>query len=181
MWGPKYSSKKFYAHVCSLVEAHSIYKLVWRSCCTPQIKFFAWLGLVDRLNTKDMLRRRHLNVQDDTLCVMWNNGVDEDIEHLFFSCPSAHQCWSTINFNWDASIPLQERFVKEKEIQGLPFSWKLLLLLLGSFGSYETIRFSTTKILRSRFGLQILRTNVVFSRLGSRLTWGYPLFLAWCI
>lgn len=59
---------------------------------------------------------------------MCNNGVDEDIEHLFFSCPSAHQYWSTINFNWDASILLQERFVKEKEIQGLPFFTKATLI-----------------------------------------------------
>jgi len=34
-----------------------------------------------------MLRRRHLNIQDDELRVMCNAGLEEDIDHLFFSLP----------------------------------------------------------------------------------------------
>jgi hypothetical protein len=30
---------------------------------------FAWLLVVDRLNTKDMLTRRNLNYQDNVYCV----------------------------------------------------------------------------------------------------------------
>lgn len=59
-WGSKYSSRRFYAHAFSGVDSHPVYKMLWKSSCTPRIKFFAWLILVDRLNTKTMLRRRHL-------------------------------------------------------------------------------------------------------------------------
>lgn len=145
MWGPKYTSSKFYAHVFSPMEAHPIYRMVWKSRCMPRIKFFAWLVLVDHLNTKDMLRRRHLNVQDDTLCVMCAGGIGEDIEHLVFSCPFAQQCWSTINFSWDASIPLQDRFVKEKEIQGLPFFTEATLI-----AAWELWKLRNDKIFHQR-------------------------------
>jgi hydroxymethylpyrimidine pyrophosphatase-like HAD family hydrolase len=32
---------------------------IWKSKCTSKHKFFAWLIVHDRLNTKDMLLRRH--------------------------------------------------------------------------------------------------------------------------
>lgn len=98
IWGSKYSSRRFYAHVFSEVEAHPCFRMIWRSQCIPRIKFFAWLVLVDRLNTKTMLRRRHLNIEDDALCVLCNTGIEEDVDHLFFDCSFARQCWSYINF-----------------------------------------------------------------------------------
>jgi hypothetical protein len=117
IWGVKYTSRQLYAYVFSNMEVHPLYKILWKSRCTPRAKFFAWLILVDRLNTKTMLRRCHLNIQGDVLCVMCNEEVEEDIEHLFFTCPFAQQCWTTILFNWDCPLPLMERFIKERELQ----------------------------------------------------------------
>jgi len=57
-----------------------------------RIKFFAWLILVDRLNTKSMLKRRNMLAEEEVNCVMCNPGEEEDIDHLFFSCPFAQQC-----------------------------------------------------------------------------------------
>lgn len=121
IWGDKYTSRRFYAHVFSGVEAHPYYKKIWTSNCTPRVKFFAWLVLVDRLNTKTMLCRRHLNTKDDTLCFMCSNGIEEDIDHLLFECPFAGQCWSSINFVWDTSLPLTERFTQAEDVHGLEF------------------------------------------------------------
>lgn len=55
IWGDKYSSRRFYAHAFSVsgVEAHAFFVL-WKAQCTPRVKFFACLILVDRLNTKTM-------------------------------------------------------------------------------------------------------------------------------
>ena len=131
----------FYWHAFSGVDAHPVYKMLWKSSCMPWVKNFAWLVLVDRLNTKTMLRRRHLNIQDDVLCVMCNTGMEEDIEHLFFDCPFAGQCWSSINFAWDSSLPLTESF-----------SQKPPLLQHGNFGSSATTRFFTGELLILLFG-----------------------------
>jgi hypothetical protein len=109
IWGSKYMSGRFYSHVFSNMEAHPIFKIVWKLRCTPRIKFFAWLALVDRLNTKSTLRRRHLDIQDSATCVMCNTGAEETIEHLFFDCPFAQECWAVIHFDWDVSLQLLDR------------------------------------------------------------------------
>lgn len=85
-----------------------------------EIKFFAWLVLMDRLNTKSMLRR-NLNIQDDTLCIMCNSGAEEEIDHLFFQCPFAGQCWASIGFTWDINLPLPERLASAYQTHGLEF------------------------------------------------------------
>jgi hypothetical protein len=46
--------------------------------------FFAWLLLVDRLNTRDMLRRRHKHLEEGYSCVLCSDQVDETSIHLFF-------------------------------------------------------------------------------------------------
>jgi hypothetical protein len=48
IWGSAYSSSKFYKIVFQRVDAHPIFKWVWKSRCTNWVKFFAWLVLVDR-------------------------------------------------------------------------------------------------------------------------------------
>jgi hypothetical protein len=121
VWGNKYTSQRFYAHVFSYIEAHPSYKALWKSSCTPRIKFFAWLILVDRLNTKTMLRRRHINIQDDALCVLCDTGLEEDIDHLFFDCPFAMQCWNSIHFTWDTSLPMLERLAAATNAHNLEF------------------------------------------------------------
>jgi len=105
VWGNKYTSRQFYSYVYRPVEAHPIFKIVWKSRCVPRIKFFAWLILVDRLNTKTMLQRRHFNVQDGTACIMCTTGEQETIEHLFFECPFAQQCWTRLGISWDSTRP----------------------------------------------------------------------------
>jgi hypothetical protein len=93
IWGSAYSSSKFYKTVFQSVDAHPIFKWVWKSKCTNRVKFFAWLVPVDRLNTRSMLKRRHLLGEDEVTCVMYTVGLEEDIDHLFFQCPFAQQCW----------------------------------------------------------------------------------------
>jgi hypothetical protein len=55
LWGSKYSSRRFYREAFSQVDAHPVFKVMWKSKCMPRIKFSVWLVLVDRLNTKTML------------------------------------------------------------------------------------------------------------------------------
>jgi hypothetical protein len=115
-WGNNiYSSRKFYQLAFQQLEAHPVFKWLWRSGCTPRMKFFGWLIMVDRLNTKTMLRRRNLNVEDnDTFCVLCARNCEEDIDHLFFGCEFAKTCWSAIGIQWDESIGLFQRLALAK-------------------------------------------------------------------
>jgi hypothetical protein len=60
-----------------------IYKWSWKSCLLRTI-FCAWLLLSDRLNTRDMLQRRHWEVTNETHCVLCPSRTNEDRMHLFF-------------------------------------------------------------------------------------------------
>lgn len=120
IWGSKYTSNKFYKHAFRGVEAHPIYKKIWKSRCTPRIKFFAWLILVDRLNTKTMLHRRNLNVQGGQVCIMCNTGELETIEHLFFNCPFAKECWQKIGFDWEENMELSDRLIRGQVMHNNP-------------------------------------------------------------
>ena len=57
-----------------------------------KFKMFGWLLLVDRLNTRNMLKRRHYVVLDNNYaCMLCQNPPEEIVEHLFFSCPAARR------------------------------------------------------------------------------------------
>lgn len=80
VWGnASYSSQRLYKLAFSNANVHPAYKWIWKASCTPRIKLFAWLVLVDRLNTKDMLRRHHCSIQDDDHCVLCSLGLVEDL------------------------------------------------------------------------------------------------------
>lgn len=65
------------------LDAPLIFKKMWSSKCTPRIKFFAWLMLADRLNTRSMLLRHHYNVQPNAFCVLCDRDIEQDILHLY--------------------------------------------------------------------------------------------------
>jgi len=127
-WGNTYTARRFYSQVFNNLDAHPAYKIVWRSRCTPRVKFFAWLVLVDRLNTKTMLQRRHLNIQGDAMCVMCDAREEETLDHLFFECQFAKECWATIQIDWDVSLSLLDRYTQAREAHTIPFFTEATLI-----------------------------------------------------
>ena len=86
IWGTQnYSSRKFYALAFQSMQVPSSFTWLWKSKCTPRIKFFGWLILVDRLNTRGMLKQRNFHLDQGYNCVMCNRGVEEDLNHPFFT------------------------------------------------------------------------------------------------
>jgi hypothetical protein len=144
-WGPSYSSQRFYSYVFSQIEAHPIFKFIWKSKCTPRVKFFVWLLLVDRLNTKEMLQRRHINIEDDVDCVLCDSGAPETIDHLFFTCPFAQACWASIQLNWDDSLQLPDRLIRGKETHQLPF-----VMEAAAIAAWELWKLRNDKVFQRR-------------------------------
>jgi hypothetical protein len=122
-----------------------VFRVIWKSRCTPRVKFFAWLVLVDRLNTKSMLQRRHLNIQDDAICVMCNSGAEETIDHLFFECTFATECWATINIDWDTSLPLLDMFTHARKAHSISFFTEATLI-----AAWELCKVRNDKIFQRR-------------------------------
>jgi hypothetical protein len=144
IWGNgSYSSSKYYQMVFNNVDAHPIFSKIWKSKCTPRIKFFAWLLIVDRLNTRNMLLRRHFNIQSTAFCVLCDRDIEEDILHLVLSVillslaskklvlPGALMRISVIKcFTLSANLPCS-------------FPWKFFSSPLGRFGIFVIPKFLT--------------------------------------
>ena len=101
---------------------------IWKSKCTPRIKFFAWLMMVDRLNTKIMLRRRHYNTQAGIYCILCNHNAEEDVDHLFFGCPFAVNCWLRLNIVWDLDLELHHRISQTRSVFQQDFFMEVFLI-----------------------------------------------------
>ncbi|GFY92706.1 pyruvate decarboxylase-2 [Actinidia rufa] len=68
--------------------------LVWHHSLLPKHSFILWLGLKDRLLTRDKLMDQIV----DTSCSLCNNPI-ESLNHLFFQCSVVNQVWTEIK-NW---------------------------------------------------------------------------------
>jgi hypothetical protein len=59
IWGQhRYSSSKYYDYHFIDIQPNLTILWIWKSKCIPKIKFFAWLLLNDRFNSRNILRRR---------------------------------------------------------------------------------------------------------------------------
>ena len=129
IWGNQvYTTCRYYHSVYQNLQASPIYRLLWKSKCTPRIKFFAWLMLVDRLNTKSMLVRRHFNVQPNAFCVMCTSATQEDADHLFFSCSFATACWNKLGINWSNTLGICDRLLTARQSHALPFFLEIFFI-----------------------------------------------------
>ena len=91
IWGTNYySANRFYSFYFKDIHAHQAYRWIWKSKATMKIKVFGWLLPPDRLNTRDMLKRRHYNIGNDFGCLLCTNCNNE--------------VWST--FSWNAPLAL---------------------------------------------------------------------------
>jgi hypothetical protein len=98
-WGDKYSSASFYRHIHNHLQVPNVYKWIWKSCCVMKHKVFAWLLLSDRLNTRDLLKRRHWRVTEDEHCVLCPGRRYEDRIHLFFECNFSSRIWNYLQIS----------------------------------------------------------------------------------
>ena len=76
---------------------------LWKLHVPSKIKVFAWLLLADRVNTRNMLKRRHYNIGNNVNCAICSCNVEETVEHLFFNCPFSQTCWNAIDISWPDS------------------------------------------------------------------------------
>jgi hypothetical protein len=74
-------------------------------------KFFGWLLLWDRLNTRNLLRRKKM-ILDNYSCVLCSQNTEETLYHLFFLCPFSIACWGPINIVWNTNLA-PEDMIKE--------------------------------------------------------------------
>lgn len=104
IWGHTvYSAQKFYQRHFISIRPLVIVLWIWKSKCIPRINFFTWLLLNDRLNTRNILRRRKKFLEDYS-CVMCQNNIEETLDHLFFDCHCASARWFILGIIWNEEV-----------------------------------------------------------------------------
>lgn len=81
----------------------------------PKLRVFGWFLLSDRLNTRNMLKRRHYNIGDNTDCLLCGDKVEETVEHLFFHCRFSQVCWRMLQIQWGTSGHRLDLIQQQKE------------------------------------------------------------------
>jgi len=113
--GGLYSSRCYYKHhFDSITPAPPPFCWIWKAKSMPRIKFFAWLLLVDRLNTKDLLRRRHKHLEEGYHCVLCHEHVDETAQHLFFECTSSVTRWFALGLQWELQDNVCQMLIQQQ-------------------------------------------------------------------
>jgi hypothetical protein len=93
-----------------------------------RVKFFAWLLLVDHLNTRDLLVRRHWNVTRDKHCVLCPTRTYEDRFHLFFECNFSQRVWNYLQIDWSHAQDIQASLAAAKQQFSQPFFMEVVIL-----------------------------------------------------
>jgi hypothetical protein len=101
-WGNStFMSSRFYHCHFNSFQPPRPFIWIWDSCCANKIKVFSWFLLMDRLNVRNILRRKRHKLQgNDYTCVLCSATTEETTFLLFFSCPFSLRCWKHLNINW---------------------------------------------------------------------------------
>lgn len=73
-WGDvSFKPNKFYTFFFRNLNPPTQVPAIWKSKCMMKHKVFAWLMFMGRVNTRNLLCRRHLNIGDDHSCLLCSN------------------------------------------------------------------------------------------------------------
>jgi hypothetical protein len=62
-------------------------------------------------------------------CVLCDEGIEETIDHLFFDCYFAKQCWEKLGINWINMGDIHRRIERSRQMAGLPFFMEIFLIV----------------------------------------------------
>jgi hypothetical protein len=102
-----FSPSRAYKFLIGHRKVHQAYKWLWSCFCQPKHKVFFWLLLKDRLSTRDILRRKNMQLESYN-CVRCSLNTEETSNHLFLSCPFAKECWNSISISFQSNITSTE-------------------------------------------------------------------------
>lgn len=114
--GGKLSTSALYK-LCSfggvLDERHDF---VWNSYAPSKVKFFGWLAVKDRIQSRNNLLRKKILTADESSCPICSAALETG-SHILFGCSFARQFWSSIG-----SQPEEHRLIFDAATCSLPSS-----------------------------------------------------------
>jgi hypothetical protein len=102
---------------------------IWDYKCANKIKVFTWLLLMDRLNVRNILRRKKHKLQDNNYnCVLCSFQCEETIFHLFFSCPFSARCWQHLGIHWRFDLQFHAMMEESRQSFNIDFFMEVFIM-----------------------------------------------------
>ena len=136
IWGnSNFSASKAYRVIIGVKQVPPHFAWIWKSSCQPKHKMFFWMLLHDRLNTRNLLRRKTMILEEYT-CAVMNCQQEETLHHLFWGCQFSRICWNFICPQRSPNLSVLEAFQDLKEKLKVPFFMEIIIL--GSWAIWVT-------------------------------------------
>lgn len=135
IWGSNYfSSHRAYIQLQGSHPSSPLFKWMWKCKVQNKHKFFFWLFLRDRINTRNLQHRNNLETYSCVLCV---ENLEEDIQHIFFSCTFSDACWTYMGIQWDLSLAFQVMVLNARLSFNLVIFRERFIIVVGFCGATE--------------------------------------------
>jgi hypothetical protein len=119
-WGSNFSTRKVYRELIGNHVTPNCISAIWKACSIPRHKFFAWLLLKGRLNTKEMMKHKHFYVE-------FSDCIEETNMHLFFECTFSQNFWWALGIEWNVDMNLYQMIDEAKQRISLDFFMEILI------------------------------------------------------
>jgi len=77
------------------VEVESLVCSVWMNLVPPKVEFFMWLTLLGKINTKELLCKKGILLDCQTLCTFCSAHT-ENLDHVLLNCSFSWRVWCSI-------------------------------------------------------------------------------------
>jgi hypothetical protein len=129
IWGSNILSvKRAYNSLIGYQEVQLHFGWIWKSSCQPKHKFFFWLLLHDRLNTRNLLKRKNMTLSSYYCVQNHCHQQEEDMIHLFWNCNFAQICWNYICPQRRRDGTIFQAFSDIKKKLKFPFAMEIIIL-----------------------------------------------------
>jgi len=132
---------------------------------------FFWLLAKDRLNTRNILRRKHFHLPSDDY-VLCAGNAEETLEHLFLDYGLAVACWDLIGVTVNSYASPSQVFEDFRRQLGVPFFIEIIIIMRWSIWTFRNDVIFGAIPASSLSGLEIFKDN--FRKLLWRTKKKYP-------
>ena len=107
----------------------SAFPMDMQSKCCNKLRVFIWLLLMDRLNTRNLLRRKNFKIEGNNYsCVLCRRQLEETAFHLFFECSFSRSCWESIGLKWTRTLPFFSMIQNARQSFNKPFFMEIFII-----------------------------------------------------
>jgi hypothetical protein len=122
----QFTTKNAYNVMIGQRHTPEIFSWIWKSACQAKHKFFLWMVLLDRLNTRNLLARKNFNLPSYT-CATLQCSQEETSIHLFWECPFAMKCWYYICPQRALHLSVMDAFYDVGNKLNVPFAMEIII------------------------------------------------------